>query len=75
MIIGDCLIDDDLFDMYCRSIVICHRSPTKMCDQQRRDLHNRLLTNCGINRGESEFSVELEKIVYERIGNKIPPKY
>lgn len=71
MWINGCDVDDDLFRMYCRSIVLCHQAPTKAYDQARRDMHERLLAGCGVSRECEDFARELNRLAWDEIHGKI----
>lgn len=75
MIINNCNIDNDLFELYCHSIKTIMRSPTLSADQYRREIHNRILRECGICRDDQDFENELDRIVYETISYKQTVRY
>ena len=64
-------VSNDLIEMYARSIVICRRSPTKNCDIQRREMHNRILESVNIDRSDYVFVDALEQVVEKLINKEI----
>ena len=75
MKINCCEIDNGLFELYCHAIKAVIRSPTLSADLYRRDIHDRLMRECGVSRENKEFSRELNRVVYELIDYKETVRY